>query len=337
MNLITLNNLMEHFPTREHIEIERNILPSNVVIEKFSWDKYKIFTQISNSSDFYFSDPDLVLSSNHLYGTDSISNVIIQKKYNFDEIVSSGLFDKNQYYDNNTANYSLKDGLAHTLRTLSEKNLSLEKSTMEGILFDHLHKVMKSSNFSEPIGLVDGILGEVYALILSVDENSSSCEILKDTLEFVIDNYIDMKTFPWNMHLFPGSKNVSPYLSNGSAGLLKTLITWSKKFNRNDFDTVITNISNALSSITFPQCCTVDSGIAGIVDSLLDTVAYNGNTTYLNSIERMLFEIQFFVISKDSKLYIPSKYFTTTGLDYAGGVSGIYAVYQRYLYIKEDV
>lgn len=327
-----LNNLRSNHKNLS-FEINKDFSPANLN------SIFKTLDLKFKNNDFFYSNPDLSLQWDRMYGHLSIEAVLENKICTLDDIICyKNIFREKDYIHNiQTQNFSLKNGLAEKYILLCKTNNSYKaKKEIEIILLKYLKQFTEQREIEFNLGLFEGILGIIYSLSFSDNSNEKLCIELKTTLDFIIQNYVDLKHFPWSMHIHTKSSVVSSYLSDGSSGLLKTLIQWSNNFKRKDFDTTIENIALSLINVKFTQCCTLDNGLAGIAESLLDTTSYLKTDRYLVHIGQIFEQIRYYIIKKDDLFYIPSKFFVSSGMDYAGGIAGIKSAYNRYIYYKNE-
>lgn len=329
----TLNELIEILNKKKQYHDKKNYHKTECSIINLIESSVDMF----NSGDFSFSDPDQADFSQNIYGNDSIFGVYFNYLNTFDEILL----------------YNFLSTKSEITRKMIEKNNSLLNGMSKELLslyindgdkydIDRIQKYLLqelryffSNKEKKNLGLFDGILGVVYAL-----SSKNVCIEMETTtklfLKKFIENYIDTEVYPWNMYMFKDGKDVSPYLSNGVSGLLKTLIRWSNTYKSKYFDKEIKKIAKNLSNINYPQCCCLDIGLAGIIEALLDTEEYMATGEYYKRVECLFLQISEYIIKFNNKYFVPSKFFTSVGLDYGGGNGGSCAVYLRFCNMKEE-
>lgn len=297
--------------------------------------KNSIENLIMSSSHMYlskknsYSEPDIADNSSSIYGEASIEAIYKHKLINFEDILLYNIKNNNEKI--NTKNISLLNGISNNYIYFYKNNEDVY--ILEKELLNFLKNFFEDED-SIDLGLFNGALGVVYALIYT--KKKIYQEPTQEFLITFIEKYVDKIIFPWNMFMYKNGKDVSPYLSNGSSGLLKVLIKWKQVFTDDHFDFEINQIADSISKIKYPQSCCFDTGIAGIIESLLDYEECFQTTKYSKSITSFFEQISNFIIEVDKNYFVPSKNFVSAGIDYGGGSGGIISVYKRFSVIKGD-
>ncbi|RMC25043.1 hypothetical protein F5ESL0245_02950 [Lactobacillus sp. ESL0245] len=119
------------------------------------------------------------------------------------------------------------------------------------------------------------------------------------------------------------SKYLSPYLSDGTAGILYVLLNIKKYFNINTYNKLILKLARSLSKNTIPKNASLYHGLGGIILSLVKYRKGFSDTSLDCKIKQMISNLEYYAIEYDDNTYIISPTYTQGTLDFENGNEGI--------------
>lgn len=188
------------------------------------------------------------------------------------------------------------------LTTLKKQLISLDLSTANLSLIEYIYS--NNPNYKKYLKYLDnpiylryfidseknfGLEGLAGILILL---NKSSCDesIILYAINKLIDNIIDTKN---GKMVKINNNTASPYLSSGSAGVIKALLN----INYQKYQKVIEELSNGITA-SFAQRPNYWNGMLGIADTLLDVYAVTHNKNYINFAKTLIINSSYYLDSK---------------------------------------
>lgn len=126
------------------------------------------------------------------------------------------------------------------------------------------------------------------------------------------------------------SNKVTPYLNNGTAGVLITLLIFKKKSNIDSYDEIINKLALSLKMAILPQNASLSKGLAGVIFALLKYKQIMCNNSMNTVIEIMIQELQLYTFTVDGNLYIISPNFDKVSIDLLNGNLGVLKVLDHY-------
>ncbi|MGV3011402.1 class III lanthionine synthetase LanKC N-terminal domain-containing protein [Streptococcus thoraltensis] len=138
---------------------------------------------------------------------------------------------------------------------------------------------------SEKILGLDGLAGSLILL------NESSCDedIISYGIKKLIDNIIDTQN---GKMIKINNNTASPYLSNGSAGVIKALLN----IDPQKYQKIIEELSNSLT-VSFAQRPDYWNGMLGIANTLLDVYTITKNKNYLKFAKNLIINSSYYLDS----------------------------------------
>nr|WP_253896422.1 kinase [Streptococcus gallolyticus] len=188
------------------------------------------------------------------------------------------------------------------LTTLKKQLISLDLSTANLSLIEYIYS--NNPNYKKYLKYLDnpiylryfidseknfGLEGLAGILILL---NKSSCDesIILYAINKLINNIIDTKN---GKMVKINNNTASPYLSSGSAGVIKALLN----INYQKYQKVIEELSNGITA-SFAQRPNYWNGMLGIADTLLDVYAVTHNKNYINFTKTLIINSSYYLDSK---------------------------------------
>ncbi|MDY4761281.1 hypothetical protein [Streptococcus thoraltensis] len=132
---------------------------------------------------------------------------------------------------------------------------------------------------------LDGLAGSLILL------NESSCDedIISYGIKKLIDNIIDTQN---GKMIKINNNTASPYLSNGSAGVIKALLN----IDPQKYQKIIEELSNSLT-VSFAQRPDYWNGMLGIANTLLDVYTITKNKNYLKFAKNLIINSSYYLDS----------------------------------------
>lgn len=125
------------------------------------------------------------------------------------------------------------------------------------------------------------------------------------------------------------SKYLSPYLSDGTAGILELLIYFKKYFGINKYDEYIFEMAKNLSKAIMPKNASLYRGLGGIVNALLDYRMAFDDSRYDNTIIKMINCFKYYSINSHGTALMIDQSFGTATTNFKDGNQGIIYVLQK--------
>lgn len=125
------------------------------------------------------------------------------------------------------------------------------------------------------------------------------------------------------------SKYLSPYLSDGTAGIMEILIYLKRNFEINKYDTVISEMANNLSKNIMPKNASFYRGLGGIVSELLDYETVFNTDIYNDFIIKMLNCFEYYSIKLNGNTMMIDQSFGNVTTNFKDGNQGIVYVLQK--------
>ncbi|MFE6707580.1 lanthionine synthetase LanC family protein [Bacillus thuringiensis] len=211
-------------------------------------------------------------------------------------------------------------------KSFLSKAIALENKIKELVMFE-LKNDLRGIN----LGLLDGLTGVAYFYTYLY-------ECTSDTQYLILSETLIEKILSHTKYIFKGTtlpiqlnSNVcSPYLANGGAGLVKTIIRYLNHSvtNKDVFEKHLLSLLDGIDS-KFVSNPSYFYGLAGIGDAFLDAYHYFNNESYLIKAYDIFRSMQLFKIPFQKNYYYPGVDLMNLGLDFEKGLAGI-----LYFYIK---
>lgn len=115
----------------------------------------------------------------------------------------------------------------------------------------------------------------------------------------------------------------SPYLANGTAGILMLLLMYRDKFNSSSWDDQIYQCVRTLSKIKMPKTGGLYYGLAGIIYALLRYVDAFSDNDLKCDISLMLKNLRFYTLSNGTNLFLIDSLFKDVNINFADGNEGL--------------
>lgn len=208
-----------------------------------------------------------------------------------------------------------------------------ESETIGGKLINHL----SNDNNNCSLGLFDGKLSIIFALCFTPKSSRIYTEAIKSveySLNHLIEDYTTREPMI-GLYTNNNKKVISPYLSNGTAGLLKVLVQATKFLKTKDYLLLIKEISYELLNISYTQNATYANGMLGIVEVLLDSVELFQDSILLKDVESFLKKIDDYIFYLEDGNYFSSSNFQNVGLDISEGICSYIIIQNRFDVIKK--
>ncbi|MGL5900200.1 MAG: lanthionine synthetase LanC family protein [Lactobacillaceae bacterium] len=175
---------------------------------------------------------------------------------------------------------------------------------------------------------LENILSLIFCCINTI-KNDDEINLIRCLLRQTISNYQfeSGKTIGYKMK--KDSSYLSPYLENGTSGVLLCLIAFKEKTNEHSFDEQIKELVNSQKSIFMPQNATFSKGLAGIIYSLLKCKEALKDLEIDNEIKIMLNRLSYYTIKLNGNTYIVNSNFDEVALDFQNGNLGVAEVLNR--------
>ncbi|EJQ04432.1 MULTISPECIES: lanthionine synthetase LanC family protein [Bacillus] len=206
------------------------------------------------------------------------------------------------------------------------KAIDLEKR-IQKLVISELEKDLIGIN----LGLLDGLTGVAYFYTYLY-------EFTLETKYLVLSESLIKKILSHKKNIFKGislpiksNSNVfSPYLANGGAGLVKTIIRHLNysTASKDVFEKYLLLLLDGIDS-KFASNPSYFYGLAGIGDAFLDAYHYFNNELYLQKAYEIFQSIQLFKVPFEGNHYYPGVDLLNLGLDFEKGLAGILYFYKK--------
>ncbi|WP_290085516.1 lanthionine synthetase LanC family protein [Lactobacillus taiwanensis] len=123
-----------------------------------------------------------------------------------------------------------------------------------------------------------------------------------------------------------GVNRFSPYLANGTAGVLMILLIYKQKFNSSYWEDEIQKSIKLLKESKMPKAGGMYYGLAGIIYSLIiyNKIYKNKNLNYV--IRTMLTNLQFYTLDVGTNLFLIDGTFADINVNFSDGNMGLIKV-----------
>lgn len=119
------------------------------------------------------------------------------------------------------------------------------------------------------------------------------------------------------------SNHLSPYLSNGSAGMLVILLSFKRRFHKNIYDDQIHDIINTLTKNFMPQNASLMRGLSGIIFSLLQYADICHDKQHNNFIKENIETLPYYSCKWNDQTLIVNPSFRNLDICFEDGNKGI--------------
>jgi len=179
------------------------------------------------------------------------------------------------------------------------------------------------------LGLINGMLGVAYYFSIDnkIDYKEEDIVYLEKICEFYLSNFIE-DSIKKNMAIKYQGNKYSPYIEDGTCGLILVLLNYLKKLEIGSPLYIKTvKIIEELSDsqiVTYTQNGTLLKGISGIGYTLLRVYREIPKKIYLHSSLDILNNLELYTFKYDNSLHTYTPTFNNISLDLAYGISGFY-------------
>ena len=119
------------------------------------------------------------------------------------------------------------------------------------------------------------------------------------------------------------SNHLSPYLSNGSAGMLVILLSFKRRFHKNIYDDQIYDIINTLTKNFMPQNASLMRGLSGIIFLLLQYADIYHDKQYNSFIKENIETLPYYSCKWNDQTLIVNPSFRNLDICFEDGNKGI--------------
>ena len=120
-----------------------------------------------------------------------------------------------------------------------------------------------------------------------------------------------------------GITKFSPYLANGTAGILVLLLLYKRKFHTSLWDKEIKECVSSIKDISMPKSGGMYYGLAGIIYSLIMYTTVYKDKSFSSAIRTMLNNLQFYTINIDNTLFLIDGTFHNVNVSFPDGNLGL--------------
>lgn len=172
------------------------------------------------------------------------------------------------------------------------------------------------------------LLSLIFCLCYSVNEKNKTKILSKidKLLDYIHRYYQVTKDDKIYYRMKPSSKFLSPYLYDGSAGILNILLILKDRYGINKYDNLIFILVRELSTELMPKCASFKRGLAGFVYVLLSYRKIYKDTSFDTSIKKMLNCLEFYTYRCGKNAYIIDTTFSKANINFVDGNEGILKV-----------
>jgi lantibiotic modifying enzyme len=139
----------------------------------------------------------------------------------------------------------------------------------------------------------------------------------------VFNKFLIVSGKGYYLKITEGSSQVSPYLSNGSAGLLLCLLEIRQVYNTELYDSLILKLVKTLKSSEIPQRGSIINGLAGIVIAIYKYKTIFKDTAVDSRIWELVDLIPYYLYKNDKLLYLIDDTFGDVSVKFKDGNKGI--------------
>ena len=132
-----------------------------------------------------------------------------------------------------------------------------------------------------------------------------------------------------------GITKFSPYLANGTAGILVLLLLYKRKFHTSLWDKEIKECVSSIKDISMPKSGGMYYGLAGIIYSLIMYTTVYKDKSFSSAIRTMLNNLQFYTINIDNTLFLIDGTFHNVNVSFPDGNLGLINVIKMYVFYKK--
>ncbi|PKY88682.1 hypothetical protein CYJ57_05070 [Falseniella ignava] len=210
--------------------------------------------------------------------------------------------------------------------THNDLYLQIEKECRDSLISE-VDRRIKLNNLK--YSLYDGLLGFLYYLSdsASAQLKTENERLFRTHIQDVMIKGISKTNLSYGLRLNQNSLILSPYIHNGIAGLILTLINFRNKFISSDYDEFILKVSENLYRPC--QNGSLLYGSAGIGWCALSLYETYGNDKYLEMAKEVNKSLGSFIVSINDRLFILSPTYKNVGLDIGYGLTGVYLYLER--------
>lgn len=146
---------------------------------------------------------------------------------------------------------------------------------------------------------------------------------IQEYLKSVFNKFLIVSGKGYYLKITEGSSQVSPYLSNGSAGLLLCLLEIRQVYNTELYDSLILKLVKTLKSSEIPQRGSIINGLAGIVIAIYKYKTIFKDTAVDSRIWELVDLIPYYLYKNDKLLYLIDDTFGDVSVKFKDGNKGI--------------
>lgn len=212
-----------------------------------------------------------------------------------------------------------------SILTNNKKAINLARKEIAAQFSDELSPELRMVNISTFLSIINcSLFVDNFSLKDKKDERE--IEII---LDYLLKNYKVVENKFIGFRKSVGSKYVIPYLSNGAAGVLTSLLFYKKATGKYKYDTIIQNIAYGFKSIVLPKSGSFSDGLAGIIYALLLYREITEDSKIDTLIKKMIHELHMYTIDLSNNLYVISADFKHVNLSFMDGNLGMIKVLEK--------
>lgn len=214
-----------------------------------------------------------------------------------------------------------KDGNLDNFRQIQEKIYQgAHISDNSGSL---VFKYIKEKSYDKLDCLEDWITILTCYMVSAQKNDKDTIDDLLTTMFERFCRYVDQGESNIYFRMKMDENKFSPYLANGTAGVLVFLLMYRDKFNSSKWDDQIYECVRILSKIKMPKTGGLYYGLAGIVYALLRYVDEFNADDLKHDIRMMLNNLKFYILIDKTNLFLVDSLFTDVNINFMDGNEGL--------------
>lgn len=166
----------------------------------------------------------------------------------------------------------------------------------------------------------DDVIATLFCVIVYIKPELVD---IQEYLKSVFNKFLIVSGKGYYLKITEGSSQVSPYLSNGSAGLLLCLLEIRQVYNTELYDSLILKLVKTLKSSEIPQRGSIINGLAGIVIAIYKYKTIFKDTAVDSRIWELVDLIPYYLYKNDKLLYLIDDTLGDVSVKFKDGNKGI--------------
>lgn len=295
---------------------------TNKLIKNSDTDLLKLINSLKHGNDVPFIAKNLFSIQYIKYFESSLQKSVYLSQINkipFKERVSVSLSSSDDFIFDDKL-------LSLRIKILQNNNVILTDAVKSKVFtsVNHLYYLLTHKLTSSSIQKLD--ITKIFSLLLcSISQATSKNEPNIRKLIDTINNLYQYKSSTEGIFYRPNlhSNHLSPYLSNGTAGMLIILLEFKRRFHENIYDDQIHEMVNTLAQNFMPQNASLMRGLSGIIFSLLKYVDICHDKQYINFIKENIETLPYYSYKWNNQDLIVNPSFQNLDISFEDGNKGV--------------